>query len=286
MPGMLRIPDIETLEKMAQETEARIQEANNADGKFCPTSLEDWLELCQRTGVPHVPARKVTELRREDYLSFDTQGDHSQRLKAAGQEIQAARKRDHMMRLDCCSDAEIKYRMAQGEPDFREEFDHILFGDPRAFDLVAEHPRDILPVWQRPWQDTMRVDGYPVEYRAFVRDGRVRGISSYYPQRPLPEFPEHLRAVALMTGRLAAALEGPFLWNNTGMLLHLELDPRGVHFTADFLVTPQEEVLSLVTPQEEVIFLEGGPPHELGAHMCCFRPGEIEGIALTDRNTD
>ena len=35
----------------------------------------------------------------------------------------------------------------------------------------------------------------------------------------------------------------------------------------------------------EVLFLEGGPPHELGAHMCCFRPGEIDGgVALEDRN--
>ena len=278
MPELPRIPDIETLEKMAQETQAQIRAANNPEGKFCPVSLGDWLDLCQRTGVPCVPGERVTEIRREDYLSFDTQGPHRERLEAAWQDIQAARKKDHMMRLDCCSDAEIKYRMAQGNPDFREEFDHILFGDPRSFDLVLEYPRETLPVWQRPWQKTMRVAGYPVEYRAFVRDGELLGISSYYPQRPLPEFPEHLRAVARMTGRLAAALEGPLLWNHTGMLLREDndLDLQGVHFTADFLVTPQEEVL----------FLEGGPPHELGAHMCCFHPGEIGGVALTDRNAE
>ena len=50
--------------------------------------------------------------------------------------------------------------------------------------------------------------------------------------------------------------------------------PTGVHFSADFLVTLDSRVL----------FLEGGPPHGLGAHSCCFRPGEIEGVAFEDRN--
>ena len=34
---------------------------------FCPVSLGDWLKLCREAGVPHVPADKVTELRRKDY---------------------------------------------------------------------------------------------------------------------------------------------------------------------------------------------------------------------------
>ena len=44
-----------------------------------------------------------------------------------------------------------------------------------------------------------------------------------------------------------------------------------MHFTADFLVTPNE-----------VLFLEGGPPSFMGAHPCCFenRLDRIEGVAL------
>ena len=37
-------------------------------------------------------------------------------------------------------------------------------------------------------------------------------------------------------------------------------------------------------PEEGILFLEGGPPHELGAHLCCFREGRISGVALEDRN--
>ena len=32
-----------------------------------------------------------------------------------------------------------------------------------------------------------------------------------------------------------------------------------------------------------MLFLEGGPPAELGAHPCCFAGDEIEGVALKDR---
>jgi len=47
-------------------------------------------------------------------------------------------------------------------------------------------------------------------------------------------------------------------------------------FTADFVVTEDDEVL----------FLEGGPPHTAlwGAHPCCFVPGNVEGVALMNRN--
>ena len=111
----------------------------------------------------------------------------------------------------------------------------------------------------------------PVESRAFVRDGGVLGISSYYPQRPLPEFPAHIQAVREQTEMLINAVRTPFQWHVEPSLRGLDKD--GVHFTADFIATA-----------EGMIFLEGGPPHELGAHPCCFREGRISGVALEDRN--
>ena len=55
------------------------------------------------------------------------------------------------------------------------------------------------------------MDGYPVEYRAYVEDGKLLGISNYYPQRPLPHVPEHIKAVSEMTQRFIAAAPTPFL---------------------------------------------------------------------------
>ena len=70
----------------------------------------------------------------------------------------------------------------------------------------------------------------------------------------------------------------PFLWHSDPRLTEFRKshDPDGVHFTADFIVTGKDEIL----------FLEGGPPHELGAHPCCFQPGEIQGVALENRNLE
>ena len=280
----MKPPTPEQLEQQLQEAEAeqdRVREANRELQKnFCPVSLGDWLDLCRRAEIPHVPATQVTEVVRDDYLAFDTEGEHRARLEQVWKAIQtarAARKDNQMMRLDCCTDEEVKYRMSRGGGGgFQPEFGGIIFGDMRSFDMVGEYPRDSIPIWQRPWAKTQVIDGYPVEYRAFVRDGKLQGISSYYPQRPLPWLPEHLKAVRNSTERLIQHVQAPFLWHHTLMFLDNPLDRQGIHFTADFLVTTQGETL----------FLEGGPPHELGGHMCCFRPGEIEGVALTDRNIE
>lgn len=45
--------------------------------------------------------------------------------------------------------------------------------------------------------------------------------------------------------------------------------PDGVHGTADFIAT-----------SDGILFLEGGPPHFMGAHPCCFPAGATTGVAL------
>ena len=246
--------------------------ADGAEG-FCPISLGDWLALCREADVPHVPATRICDLIREDCLSFDVPGDHQARLRAAFQEMEKARLPGHMMRFDYCASLEIKISLSQGEWECRPEFCRVELDDPRAFDILFEYPRPTAPVWLRPWENTLIVDGYPVEYRAFVRDGEVLGVSSYYPQRPLPEFPAHIQTVREQTERLIQAVRTPFQWHLKPSMRGLDRD--GIHFTADFIATA-----------EGILFLEGGPPHELGAHPCCFRDGEISGLALEDRNQE
>ena len=267
---MFKIPKGLIEQQLAQaEKESPMPEEGK--GRFCPVSLGDWLELCRQAGMPHVPAEKICELLREDCLSFDVPGDHHERLRAAFQEMEKARLPGHMMRFDYCASLDIKSSLAQGEWECRPEFCRVELDDPRAVDILFEYPRSHAPVWLRPWAQALVVKGYPVEYRAFVRDGEVLGISSYYPQRPLPEFPAHIQAVREQTQRLINAVRTPFQWHFDPRRRGLDQD--GVHFTADFIATA-----------EGMLFLEGGPPHELGAHPCCFREGRISGVALEDRN--
>jgi len=128
-------------------------------------------------------------------------------------------------------------------------------------------------------------DGYPVEYRAFVQNGELIGISSYYPQRPLPRNDEHLAAIRKHVATLIEELDGPFEWPagpDEAMAIKTAVptlegkEPPagtphhdGVHFTADCAATTLG-----------MLFLEGGPPHFMGAHPCCFQPGRIRGVAL------
>ena len=130
--------------------------------------------------------------------------------------------------------------------------------------------------------------GYPVEYRAFVANGRVAGISNYYPQRPLRKRQDEIDAVNALASRLATALaetRRQVVWP-----MPLPGHPEGaeaekaepgtaerVHFTADFVITEDEGAM----------LLEGGPPHFGGAHPCCFEHREaIEGVALEGHNED
>ena len=188
-----------------------------------------------------------------------------------------------MLRLDCCAPEFLKHELGSGRSDWNPLFTALAIQDLRVFEGLGNYPRAQVPIWSRPWVKALQCDGYPVEYRAYVRDGALLGISSYYPQRPLDLMPAHILAVQVGTTKLIRALQGreivqPDLDVPTlAILAHqsgeLE-DPLGLHFTADWLVTQDDRVL----------FLEGGPPHERGAHMCCFKPGQIEGVALVDRN--
>ncbi|MCY4580806.1 MAG: hypothetical protein OXD31_17400 [Chloroflexi bacterium] len=243
--------------------------------RFCPVSLGDWLKVCQAAGVPFVPAEQVSVIRREDYLNWTDEGAVRERLMTAYSQISEAADDNYMMRYDCCSSTEVKAALAHGKPEWSDDFCFLMIDDPRVYTIVEEYPREVVPIWKRPWIDAAKVAGYPVEYRAFVRDGAVVGVSNYYPQRQLPYNEAHLREVVRYAEVLAAALTGtPFEWHS-GMAFYNgrdELDLSGVHFSADFIVSVSEEVS----------FLEGGPPHELGAHECCFNEDDIEGIALTD----
>ena len=246
------------------------------DGRFCPVSLGDWLELCKTVGIPHIPAEQVATILKADWLIFDEPGEHQVRLDDAYEEAMLKLKRKHILRYDFGTTQGVKSRLNRGEPRFHSDMAKIILDDPNAYTTLEEFPREEVPVWQRPWTEALVATGYPVQYRAFVQAGRVAGISSYYPQRPLHHRQEHLEEVLRLCDAIIARVETPFLWNThiAGDKFLRDNDPDGIHFTADFMATPGGDLL----------LVEGGPPHGMGADPCCFLPGEVQGIALKDRN--
>ena len=255
---------------------------------FCAYSLGDWLETCRLAGVAHVPAVHVTDFERCDILNHDQAGPHQERLDAAYDTVERARRPGSMMRWDCCASADVKYAMAEGiEPDDTRRQSLPL--DSRIQELAYDFPRFLVPLWRRPWlgSRTLVIDGYPVEYRAFIENGELTGISSYYPQRPLPRNDTHLDQIRADVAALLENLKGPFDWPaKKGEVLGIRFtlptlegrepepstpDPNGVHGTADFIATT-----------DGILLLEGGPPHFMGAHPCCFPAGRTHGVALEE----
>ena len=250
-------------------------ETNN----FCPTSLRDWLQVCRNAGVPHIPAEQIGTISLSDYLRFDQPGEHQDRLLANVNQAQAAMKPRHMVRFDCCAPFETKCRLSQGSHEWHPDLARIILDDPRLYDIMWEQPREDVPLWQRPWIEATLLEGYPVEYRVFVTNGEVNGVSNYYPQRPLPinlKTLQQAQTAIDLTNRLIEHIPTPFLWNESNFWPSFKeaFDTNKIHFTADFMVDASGEVL----------FLEGGPPHEMGAHPCCFTPGMTSGVALANQN--
>ncbi|MYE58702.1 MAG: hypothetical protein F4X35_03835 [Alphaproteobacteria bacterium] len=238
---------------------------------FNVVSLGAWLDLCKAAGVDAVPATKIGDIEIAhliETLDYDPDRDWSSdtgaaQTRAFWTKIEAAKKPGTMIRWDCCACAEVKYRLGTGRPEWHQDLlDCFYIDDFRATDLIFEYPDTIIAAWSRPWMRARIVDGYPVEYRVFVEDARIIGVSSYYPQRPLPDTPEvreDIAACLAEADKLIAALPTP-LRHPGG--LHTDRSPESKSFTADFMRLEDGRFL----------YLEGGPPFSpaSGAHPCCF----------------
>ena len=271
----LVLPSADELTARAKARHEQALAEMAADNKsFLATSLERWMAEVQAAGVSAVPATVLCRLPRKTFLGFEQPSAddlaHWRQFRTALDSLPA----DHMVRWDCCASLDVKSVMGHPDGDIEETFRDLSPDDPRAFDIVYDQPVDELPVLARPWVRALRVEGFPVEFRVFVRDSEVLGVASYYPQRPLPETVDILRyaqevreAAERVVASLKQAQRYPWMPAYKGRF------SRGlVHCTLDFLVTPDGHVL----------FLEAGPAFGAGAHPCAFLgQADTVGLALS-----
>ncbi len=234
---------------------------------FNIVSLGAWLDVCKAAGVEPVPATEIGKIEIEalmialDDPESTEESDATRALRAFWAKIEQAKKPNTMIRWDCCTCSEVKYRLDTGRPEWhRDLIDRFDIDDFRATDLIFEYPDTVIAAWSRPWMQARIVDGYPVEYRVFVEDGEIIGLSSYYPQRPLAdshEVREDVVACLLETAKLIAAVPTPLKYPGGP---HPHHSPDSKSFTADFMRLEDGRFL----------YLEGGPPFGRGAHPCCF----------------
>lgn len=225
----------------------------------CRILLSEWLPIWRWTDLRYIPAEAIGSATVAEWVEA-VDGKWPPAVQAAMAEATRTGPED-MVRWDCCCGWAIKHQMGDlGEAEDRwpETLD-----DPRLCDILFACAgiygmEKQIALYRRPWVQALMVDGWPLEFRAYYRDGELQGISSYYPQRPLDDcYETHARVLEDLTDALVG---------------------RGARdFSADWLYP---------AAGGHPMLIECGPPHQLqhGAHPCCFKPGEISGIALVDRN--
>ena len=246
--------------------------------------------------MPHIPAEPVGSATVHDLLHSDDDDDAVR--EAARERLNtlwdAARTvmvptdewwghEPSMLRWDCCSPSAVKWLMSKpdgwkqlrGRRDDNgcynawETYAGELFDDPRLFDILFKEVAPAcgmdwpLTLYKRPLFHAELDQGYPLEFRVFVENHAVIGVSSYYPQRHLSGWDWLAHVVAGATLQLVDACPA---------------------FTADYLCVAE--------PTEDLpcgwALIECGPPHivnpnpfQASAHPCCFPPGRVRGIALS-----
>lgn len=222
---------------------------------FNVMSLGDWLELCKKLAIDHVPAELVMKVPTEEVIDHIDKDFPEEWAK----KVEEAKVQGNMLRWDCCAGMEVKSRMALGkyqwDPDIHRYF-HL--GEPRTADIIYEFPDKEIALWKRRWVEAKIIDKYPVEYRVFVNDGEIKGIANYYPQRELEYNRDHkweAGTAGMLASRIIKYIEPPLKFNG-----HCDLPSDSLSFTLDFIVNKY----GLVD------FLEGGPPFGAGAHPCAF----------------
>ncbi|MFK4706120.1 hypothetical protein ABIC83_002959 [Roseateles asaccharophilus] len=272
---MFLIPavDFDAIVQEARAKHAAAAAKARTGGRFIGTSLGDWMSRVNDAGVPAVPADKIATFARSAFLELmDGGDDRTVAAMAPLREALAKLPPDAMARFDPCSGVELKHVIAEGLEPTRSDRQDLLAFDPRAFDIIHEFPADHVDVWSRPWIRAKKIDGYPVEFRVFVENSEIKGVASYYPQRPLPQTGEIsgyvgdcLNLTYRVLDHLQRSKETPWMPSYEGRFVE-----GLVSATLDFIVTDDGNVL----------FLEAGPPYGAGAHPCAFIDQEIRGVAL------
>ena len=219
---------------------------------FNLVSLGAWLELVEKAKLPHVPATKIASIPIDELFDGLDNPDTAPRFKAFMDAQIDAEDHETIFRWDCCAPGSIKSHMDRGKVDWIPEFARPLHPEdcPRAGDLIYEFPGPLMSVWQRPWMEAALWFGWPVEYRVYVQDSKIIGVSNYYIQRPLPDGPttrQHMHQCRDMTEQLIELVPLPIRIHG-GAPDDYPTDE--ISFTADFMVLKSGEV----------VWLEGGPP--------------------------
>lgn len=249
---------------------------DSVTGTFPATSLFGWLTWALFANVPAVPGTWINSMPRKTLIAMGQPTAHDLTLWNCLEQTRAKVPANYMVRFDPCAGMALKNAVAHGLP-FGEHAQQLDLDDPRTRDTLADYPLSEIALWMRPWIEPLDCDGYPVEFRVFVADGKVLGASNRHPQRDLPDTPAirgYATTATRHTERLIATMHrlGGCPWWESYTAAQLPVG--AVSATLDFLIDRRGNCL----------FLGGGRAFGAGGHPCCFARERgrirIAGLAL------
>ena len=273
-------------------------EVVDTGGRFDTLSLIAWLSVANAAGVPYVPCSYAGVL---DKVGLMT-GDLDTRLELDDLEAPGIIRPDHAAGARIKIDKGLAGQTAPAgtvgavrgaDGAVHLELDDRLIRNAPTY--VGEPHVPVIPVWFRPWIEAATVevkrrrflgggvDTWPLEWRVFVEQGRVAGISAYYVQAPI----RHVDSVVRASARQAVAYSDQLIAHMRAQRIqpwhprYLDrLEADALAFTLDFIALPDGSA----------VLLEAGPTchdartPEWGAHPCFFEGRGIDGWALGPNN--
>ena len=244
-------------------------------GVFNAISLLAWLKIVEKADVPFIPAVIKTQMPIDMLIRHDEHHPGDEVYAKKFFDDTADVKQGHMLRWDCCASERLKVLMHEGA-GYSDDLVKLTPADMRLFDILVNYPGDEVAVVERPWVLARSEGGRPVEYRVFIENNNITGISNYYVQRPIElNMPEVVDCITKADKILKACIEQ----NSVPWALHYDklFNHGQVSCTIDFLIERDTD---------KAIFIEAGPAFGAGAHPCCFEHNVINdkiacfGVAL------
>jgi len=291
--------DIESIIRYAAKQEADLaaspaQAKKQFPGHQIPAaSLSGWINIVNQAEVPAIDVNIIGEIQVASVLSFDQITHKIDDIESIRPGMELAHEElkwlcciihslseQEMLRWDTCAPFGVKYAMGKpndpGRPLDESGYTfHLDPDDPRAFEILFEHPEPTIKIIKRPWVNALMMDGYPVEFRVFIKDDEVLGVSNYYLQRDLPVNDDILQLAELSADYARRIIKQ--CHESQVFPVNPQIEPGAVGYVTaslDFMVTETGELL----------FIEAGPGFGFGAHPCCYLDknnlSPIEGIKL------
>lgn len=277
-----------------------IRNLTRGPARFNFLSLPSWLALAEACNIPFIPATELGSLSAEDlrdaFNGVENPNVHA--FLALGDQVGE----DEMVRFTQCGPGSLKSDISKGKGVSRGIVPHYDTGapqidcfDPRTYETFLSLGESHLRVFKRPlisamthkdtWEthdfDTggvKAIDGeWPVEFRVFVREGQITGVSNYYPQMTLPDaYLVEARDVAQTAQRMVNWMHTHQLGVGNGEMC-ADTGPDEPERRASWVPQhwgAQDFTLDfLIKTNGDAVFLEAGPGGFRAAAPCCFENG-------------